>query len=137
MFFLLNRYVLERVFRLFTKDGEMLFIGTMAYNLGAAAICYQIGVTPMVGSFFAGLSLSVLPSRVQIINKVASLRGYGMTTFYFMMGIYVHLKADFFKTNFGFSIAVTVLNVFGTPVIITLLGYFAGLKVRLAISSCP
>ena len=111
IFAALNRTVLERLFRFFTIDGEMLFIGTMAYNFGGSAICYQIGLSPMVGSYFAGLSLAFLPSRVQIQNKVASLRGYGMTTFYFMMGIYVHLNGDFFKTNFTYSICVTLMNV--------------------------
>ena len=69
-FLLLNRYVLKTLFHFFTTDGEMLFIGTMAYNFGAAALCFQAGVSPLVGSFLAGLSLSRLPSRVQIQNKV-------------------------------------------------------------------
>ena len=74
VFALLNRYVLESLFRFFTTDGEMLFIGTMAYNFGAAALFYQAGVSPMVGSFFAGFSLSQLPSRIQIQNKVSAHR---------------------------------------------------------------
>lgn len=44
IFALLNRYLLDTVFRWFSKDGEMLFIGTMAYNFGAAALCFQVGV---------------------------------------------------------------------------------------------
>jgi len=133
VFALLNRYVLERLFRFFTVDGEMLFIGTMAYNLGAAAICSQCNFSPLVGSYVAGLSLSLLPSRVQIQNKVASLRGFGMTIFYFMMGIYVHLSADFFRTNFALSLLVTGLNVIISPLFIWAMGYVAGLKSRTTI----
>ena len=77
VFALLNRYVLKSLFHFFTTDGEMLFIGTMAYNFGAAALCYQAGVSPIVGSFFAGFSLSQLPSRVQIQNKVSARRPPG------------------------------------------------------------
>ena len=55
VFALLNRFVLERLFRFFTIDGEMLFIGTMAYNFGASAICSQLRISPMIGSYFAGL----------------------------------------------------------------------------------
>lgn len=51
----------------------MLFIGTMAYNLGASALCYQAGFSPVVGSYLAGLSLSLLPSRIQIQNKVGAM----------------------------------------------------------------
>ena len=50
--------------------------------------------------------------QVQIQNKIASLRAYGMTTFYFMMGIYVSIRADFFEKNFGWSILITLLVVF-------------------------
>ena len=78
-FVLLNAICLQKLFRFFTTDGEMLFIGTMAYNLGASAICTLIGFSPMIGSYFAGLSLSVLPSRHQIEHKISSLRGYGHT----------------------------------------------------------
>lgn len=56
-----------------------------------------------------------------------------MTIFYFMMGIYVHLNVDFFRTNFAYSILVTVLNVFVTPLIVWLMGYLSGLKCRTTI----
>ena len=92
VFTVLNKTCLDRVFRFFTMDGEMLFIGTMAYNLGASAICSQVGFSPMIGSYFAGFSLSCLPYRHQIEHKISSLRGYGMTTFYFLLGIYVQLR---------------------------------------------
>lgn len=130
VFALLNRFCLERVFRFFTVDGEMLFIGTMAYNLGASAICTQIGFSPMIGSYFAGLSLSFLPSRHQIEHKISSLRGYGMTTFYFMMGIYVHIDGEFFVKNFGWSILFTLIVVFVGPVVIWVMGWLVGLQSR-------
>lgn len=78
-FVLLNAICLQKIFRFFTTDGEMLFIGTMAYNLGASGVCTLIGFSPMIGSYFAGLSLSLLPSRHQIEHKISSLRGYGHT----------------------------------------------------------
>ena len=43
--------------------------------------------------------------RIDILGlfsyQVASLRSFGMTVFYFMMGIYIHIDADFFKARFG------------------------------------
>ena len=92
LLFFLSRYALPTIFKYFALDGEMLFIGTMAYNLGASAICSQVGFSPMIGSYFAGFSLSCLPYRHQIEHKISSLRGYGMTTFYFLLGIYVQLR---------------------------------------------
>jgi hypothetical protein len=56
-----------------------------------------------------------------------------MTTFYFMMGIYVHLDGSFFQANFGYCILVSILNVFVSPVIMVTMGWFCGLKSRTAI----
>lgn len=84
----------------------------------------------MVGSYFAGLSLAFLPSQVQIQNKIASLRAYGMTTFYFMMGIYVAPDGAFFRNNFGWSILITLIVVFVSPVGIWVMGWAIGLKSR-------
>jgi len=125
-FVMLNKLCLQRIFHFFTVDGEMLFIGTMAYNLGAAALCSQMGFSPMIGSYFAGLSLSFLPSRHQIEHKISALRSYGMTTFYFMMGIYVQIDASFFESNFAWSIIFTLIVVFVGPVVIWVMGVWLG-----------
>ena len=127
---LLSKHVLRRVFLFLSRDGEMLFIGTVAYNLGASAICYQIGISPMAGAYLAGASLAQLPTRHLIINKIASLRGYGMTTFYFMMGIYVHLDAKYWQENVYWSILISVVNVAVTPLLMMPLGFGCGLKSR-------
>jgi hypothetical protein len=66
-------------------------------------------------------------------SQVASLKGYGMTTFYFMMGIYVHLNGEFFRTNFGFSVLVSFINVVMTPIIIVMFSWLCGVKARTAI----
>ena len=56
-----------------------------------------------------------------------------MTTFYFMMGIYVHLDGEFFQTNFGWSILVSILNVFVSPFIMVSMAWICGLKSRSAL----
>ena len=50
-----------------------------------------MGFSPMIGAYFAGLSLSFLPYRVQIESKIASLRALGVITFYFMLGTHTHI----------------------------------------------
>ena len=78
-------------------------------------------------------ALHPLDARGTWHGQVASLRGFGMTIFYFMMGIYVHLHVDFFRENFGYSVLVTGLNVLVTPLIVWLMGYICGLKCRTTI----
>ena len=58
---------------------------------------------------------------------------FGMTTFYFMMGIYVHIDGKFFEKNFGWSILFTLIVVFVAPVVIWIFGWLAGLQSRTTI----
>ena len=69
----------------------MLFIGTVAYNLGTAAICTLIGFSPWVGSFIAGLSVSQLPQRMQIESKIESFKSFSVYIFLFMACINVRV----------------------------------------------
>jgi len=132
---LVRSNVLRRLFAFFTIDGEMLFIGTMAYNIGASALAQQMGVSPIIGAYFAGTSLATLPSRHQINHKISSLRGFGMTTFYFMMGIYVKLDGDFATSGLiWWSFLISAMNVLVSPVIMMLFGFSAKLKTRTALS---
>jgi hypothetical protein len=73
-FVILNKTVLRKAAQFFSRDGELLFIGTMAYGLGAAGLCALAGASPMMGAYLAGLSLSFLPFQAQILEKIASLK---------------------------------------------------------------
>lgn len=74
IFVIINKTVLRRAAVFFSRDGELLFIGTMAYGLGAAGLCALAGASPMMGAYLAGLSLSFLPFQAQILEKIASLK---------------------------------------------------------------
>ena len=75
--------------------------------------------------------------RIDILGlfsyQVASLRSFGMTVFYFMMGIYIHIDADFFKARFGWSVLVTLINVLVSPIFVWLMAYLCRLKTRTTI----
>jgi len=87
----------------------------------------------MTGAYLAGLSLSQLPYRVQIENKISSLQTFGMTLFYFMLGIYVKLDVEFFQESFGVVCLVTVVQVVVTPLWTWVIGSRVGLKSRTTI----
>ena len=74
---LLHRFALDRLFRLYRREDEMLSIGSMAYALGIAAICQLSGFSAMAGAYCAGLSLAFLPTRGHIASRIAALRGFG------------------------------------------------------------
>uniref|UniRef100_A0A7S0ND94 Cation/H+ exchanger transmembrane domain-containing protein n=1 Tax=Hanusia phi TaxID=3032 RepID=A0A7S0ND94_9CRYP len=127
---LLSRFVLERVFRFFTVDGEMLFIGTVAYNVGTAAICTLIGFSPFVGSFFAGLSVSQLPQRMQIESKIDSFKSFSVYIFLFMASINIRVKGDDLGDIIGKSFLVALCGIVFTPCFVWLTGFLVGLEGR-------
>jgi len=135
IFVIINNTVLRRAAVFFSRDGELLFIGTMAYGLGAAGLCALAGASPMMGAYLAGLSLSFLPFQAQILEKIASLKAFGTTLFYFMLGVYVNVDARFFQQNFGWSVLVTVLVVLVCPLGFWVMGWCAGLKARTVVKA--
>ena len=112
------------------KDSELLFILAMVYSLGTCAVCHQIGFSPVVGAYIAGVSLSFLPSRVQIYSKISSLRGLGTTLFFFMLGVHVHIDGEIFNHVFSWAVFITFLVSCVQPVLMILMGWVSGLKSR-------
>ncbi|EKX36044.1 hypothetical protein GUITHDRAFT_146083 [Guillardia theta CCMP2712] len=132
----LHRLCLERVFKFFSKDSELLFIGIMAYDLGVGALGFLAGFSPMACSFLAGLSAAFLKQRVRIENKVSSLKDFGMITFYFMMGIYVQLDAASFGRLVPWSIIICFIITIVLPVLFWVFGAAMGLKGRTTFMIC-
>jgi Kef-type K+ transport system membrane component KefB len=114
---LLKLFVLERAFKLYRKEADLLFIGAMAFNLGASALCQLVGFSPMAGAYFAGMALSFLPTRSHIESKISSLKTFGMTNFYFMLGVSLHLDAAALRRLGPSSALVAGLVAFVMPAV--------------------
>jgi len=127
-FCLMTKYVNSALVRLYMKDSELLFILAMVYSLGTCAVCHQIGFSPVVGAYIAGVYLSFLPSRVQIYSKISSLRGLGTTLFFFMLGVHVHIDGEIFNHVFSWAVFITFLVSCVQPVLMILMGWVSGLK---------
>lgn len=85
-------------------------------------------------AYLAGLSLSVQPCRVQILNKIGSLRVFFQFIFYFMLGIYVRITPEFFTemkhgyaSNFCWSLVIALVVVVVAPISSWLSGAHVGL----------
>ena len=143
--YLLNRYVLDRVFRFFAKTRELLFICTFAYSLGVAALFGHFlpewlwgSFDQAIGIFFAGVSIAALPYRVQIETFVEPIKAFGVVLFFFILGVNLPIidaaeNAPQDLVNgviMGTVIAVLTLVVF--PLFILLTGLMSGLNGRTA-----
>ncbi len=125
----LERYVLAAVFRHLARSAEMLFIGTLGYCMGVAAICEAFHFSPEIGAFFAGASLGFIPYRLEIEDKVEPLKTFGVILFFISLGYSLELTPQMV----GLLDSVVVLTLFvvlGTPAIMILLGWLTRLRSR-------
>ena len=135
--YLLNRFVLDALFRFCAESSEMLFIGVYAYSLGIAAIFGHFlpsvnGSTfaQEIGVFFAGVGIAALDYRVQIETFVQPIKDFGVLLFFFMLGI--TLPSDFavLKAALVPGVLIALLTVFVCPALLWLTGAVSGLDSR-------
>jgi len=127
--FLLSRFVLKHVFRFFAKSEEILFVGTLGYALGFAAVCELVHFSPEIGVFVAGASIGVLPYKIEIESKVEPLKNFGVILFFIALG---H-KLEFGAESLGYIVPVVITVaavVFVTPLLMISLGWISRLKAR-------
>lgn len=86
--FLLSKSVLPQLFNMFSKSQEMLFLVSIAFALGMAALVSSplIGFSIEIGGLLAGLSLSNSLAQFQIAARVRALRDFFIIIFFVFLG---------------------------------------------------
>ncbi|HUU84488.1 MAG TPA: cation:proton antiporter [Phycisphaerae bacterium] len=87
--YLLLKYAMPRLITAteLARNRELPILLAIATALGAAWIAHRVGVSPMLGSFIAGLLLAESPFAVQIRADVSSLRTLFVTLFFSSIGM--------------------------------------------------
>lgn len=124
---LLEKFVLSPLFKFFARSAELLFIGALGYCMGVAALCGAVGFSPEIGAFFAGVSLSALPYKLEIEDKVEPLKTFGIILFFITLGFGLEFNEEMLN-GVTPSILLTIFVVFVTPLIMLGLGYLTKLK---------
>jgi Kef-type K+ transport system membrane component KefB len=129
VFFLviLEKLVLGPLFKFFARSAELLFIGTLGYCMGIAALCAAVDFSPEIGAFLAGVSLSALPYKLEIEDKVDPLKTFGIILFFITLGFNLEFNQEMVN-GITPAIMLTVFVVFVTPIIMITLGYLTKLK---------
>ncbi len=68
--FVIGHFLLRPLFRYLARSGEMLFIGVLGWALGVAAFGHLIHFSAEIAAFLAGVSMSMLPYKLEIEDKV-------------------------------------------------------------------
>ena len=126
---LLSKFVLRRLFHFFARSPEMLFIGSLGYCMGIAGLSEFFHFSPEIGAFFAGASLAFLPYKMEIEDKVEPLKAFGVILFFITLGFNLQFKPEMLDSLVQVMV-LALFVVFGTPLIMVLLGWATRLKSR-------
>jgi len=123
----LSRRVFPKIIESITKSPETLFLVSLAWVFGLAAIVSSpyVGFTIEIGGFLAGLALANSMANYQIIAKAKILRDFFIVIFFVLLGIQMSFDqlAVIIFPAIILSIFVIILKPFLTMVVMTAMGY--------------
>jgi len=79
-------YVLPKLSGFFAKSQEFLFLFSIGWGLGLAALFYYLGFSMEIGALIAGISLSISPYHYEISSKMKPLRDFFIILFFILLG---------------------------------------------------
>ncbi len=85
--FLAARYALPIIFRGAARAPELIVLGALAWCFLIAGLASRARLSAEMGALVAGLSLSVLPYRADVIAKVTTVRDFFLTLFFVSLGL--------------------------------------------------
>ncbi len=129
--YFVTKYILNPLFKYFAKSGELLFIGSLGYGLGVAALCEVVHFSSGIGAFFAGATLAALPYRHEIEDKVEPLKAFGIILFFIGLGFDISaLSVDQVLGGLADGVILALLVVILTIPLMIVLGYLSKMKGR-------
>jgi Kef-type K+ transport system membrane component KefB len=84
--FLLERYVLLRLFQRFDQVEEYVFLLTLAWCLGIAQLAAFLGLSHEIGAFIGGIAVATSPIAQVIALRLKPLRDFFLVLFFFALG---------------------------------------------------
>jgi len=128
---ILSKYVLDPVVRYLTSTPELLFVSALGWCMGVASVCGALGISPEAGAFLAGVSVGILPNKLDIEDKVEPLKSFGMILFFLTLGFELtKISGEVYKSDIGMAIVFIIAVVVGKPIISIILGWLTKLKGR-------
>ncbi len=120
---ILNRLVLEIIFKAVSKQSELLFLTALAWCFIYSSFAIFLGFTVTIGAFIAGVVLASSPYHYQIQGKIKPLRDFFVTLFF----VYLGTKVNFADLGLTYPVVIifTLYALVCKPIIyLLLLGAF-------------
>ena len=120
---LFERYILIKIISKFDKIQEYIFLVTIGWCLGMAALAGKMGLSFEIGAFIAGVVLASSPIALFIAESLKPLRDFFLVIFFFTLGAGLELGTLY-------TILVPAMVLAGTMLIIKPL-LFKSLMIKL------
>lgn len=125
--FLLERLVLNKLFSMFARSLELLYLGALGYATGLAALGVTAGFSGEITAFLAGVSLSQLPYKMHIETKMEPIKTLGVAIFFISLGLSLELGQPMIDA-LPIGLFLAIFTVIFTMPLFAILGWFAGCK---------
>ncbi|RME59510.1 sodium:proton exchanger [Candidatus Parcubacteria bacterium] len=84
--FFLASYSFKKLSSALSRSQEFLFLFSIAWGLGVAAVFKYLGLSPEAGALLAGVSLSTLPWHHEVAARLKPLRDFFIILFFIFLG---------------------------------------------------
>ena len=91
--FVLERWVLLKLFFKYDRIQEYVFLLALAWCLGIAQLAHSIGFSYETGAFIAGITVATSPIAMFIAESLKPLRDFFLVLFFFALGAGLKLSA--------------------------------------------
>jgi len=84
--YVIGQFVLPRLTALFAASQEFLFLFSIGWGVGIAALFYVMGLSVEIGALLAGITLASSPYQYEISAKMKLLRDFFIILFFVSLG---------------------------------------------------
>lgn len=86
LLYFISKYVLPRLSSHLASSQELLFLFSLSWGLGMAAMFYYLGFSIEIGALIAGVTLSVSSYAYEIGSRMRPLRDFFVVMFFVLLG---------------------------------------------------
>lgn len=104
--FLIGNFVLPKLRKLIAGSQEFLFLFSIGWGFGSAALFQRVGFSIEVGALLAGVSLASLPYTQEISARLRPLRDF------FVVVFFINLGTTLSFTNLGSVVPLSLAMLF-------------------------
>ncbi|EKE01439.1 MAG: hypothetical protein ACD_21C00132G0010 [uncultured bacterium] len=84
--FLVERFVLSKVFAKFTEVREYVLLIAISWCLGIAELAKVVGLSYEIGAFIAGIAIAASPIAFYVAEQLKPIRDFFLVLFFFVIG---------------------------------------------------